>query len=111
MVFEASLSAMEPFLIDCLYPCLCFCESLFGMLLGFCLDNIVFIFDFKKAFFQILLHKYDKDFVQFLWFGDVKNLHVTTNTEIVQFRMYRLCQVFYLFRLAHFFKRNFDTTC
>ena len=32
MVFEASLNAMEPFLIDCLYPCLCFCESLFGML-------------------------------------------------------------------------------
>ena len=111
MVFEASSNAMKPFLIDCLYPCSCLCESLFGMLLVFCLDSIVFISDFKKAFFQILLHNNNKDLVQFLWFGDVKNLHVTTNTEMVQFRMYRLFQVFYLFRLAHFFKRNFDTTC
>ena len=85
MVFEASLNAMEPFLIDCLYSCSCLCESLVDMFLGFCLDNIVFISDFKKAFFQILLRKNDKDFVQFLWFGDVKNLNVTTNKEMVQF--------------------------
>ena len=55
MFYDAISNATGQSLNDCLYLGLALRESLFGVLLWFCINQIAFISDIEKAFLQIFL--------------------------------------------------------
>ena len=75
MVFDASSKSFGPSLNDCLHAGPSLTTSLFGCLLRFRSKKIAFLADIEKAFLQIGLSETCRDYVRFLWYDDIENLH------------------------------------
>ena len=92
MVFDASSKSFGPSLNDCLHAGPSLTTSLFGCLLRFRSKKIAFLADIEKAFLQIGLSETCRDYVRFLWYDDIENLHfnMLSNAKLATFRLCRV---------------------
>ena len=92
MEFDASSKSFGPSLNDCLHAGSSLTTSLFGCLLRFRSKKIAFLADIEKAFLQIGLSETCRDYVRFLWYDDIENLHfnMLSNAKLATFRLCRV---------------------
>ncbi len=70
IVFDASARSTGPSLNDCLYTGPKSGQSIFDILLRFCLHRVDLTGDIEKAFHMVSVHEADRDSLRFLWATD-----------------------------------------
>ena len=83
IVYDASARSTGPSLNDCLYTGPKFGQSIFDIILRFCIHKVALVGDIEKAFLMISVQESDRDSLRFLWISD-------TDVQLVTLRFTRV---------------------
>ena len=91
VVFDCSAKHLGLSLNDCLLPGSYLTNSLLGVLCRFREENVAFICDITKMFYQFKVRPLQRDYLRFLWWKDVdaliylrqSNVYVCTCEDII----------------------------